>query len=254
MEEAVLKQILLITDGCSNTGVSPVEAAESAVELGVTINVIGVGNPDVNPHAAREIESIAEAGNGLYEIVTPRQLSQTVQMVTRQAMTRTINRVVQKELQQLLGTSTLSELPPDSRMEVVKKAEDIGENCTLQILLLIDTSASMKSKIKAVEQAIYEFDISLRSRAGNSLICVATFPGKLTYLEEKIDWTEDISHLKLLPRKILMSGVTPTGPALMESLQKFDHRDNRSLIRGSRNTLREGAKTKTSGLLKDHVF
>ena len=34
--------ILLITDGCSNMGLSPVLAAAEALEEGITVNVVGV--------------------------------------------------------------------------------------------------------------------------------------------------------------------------------------------------------------------
>lgn len=37
-----MKQILLITDGCSNVGPSPVLAAAEAQEEGITVNVVGV--------------------------------------------------------------------------------------------------------------------------------------------------------------------------------------------------------------------
>ena len=37
-----MKQIILVTDGCSNVGVSPVSAAAQAYEEGVVVNVIGI--------------------------------------------------------------------------------------------------------------------------------------------------------------------------------------------------------------------
>ncbi|MGO4369896.1 hypothetical protein AB4Z21_03675, partial [Paenibacillus sp. MCAF20] len=37
-----MKQILLITDGCSNVGLSPVVAAAHAHSEGISVNVVGV--------------------------------------------------------------------------------------------------------------------------------------------------------------------------------------------------------------------
>ena len=37
-----MKQIMLITDGCSNVGESPVMAAALARQEGITVNVVGV--------------------------------------------------------------------------------------------------------------------------------------------------------------------------------------------------------------------
>lgn len=37
-----MKQIMLITDGCSNVGESPVMAAALAKQEGITVNVVGI--------------------------------------------------------------------------------------------------------------------------------------------------------------------------------------------------------------------
>ena len=42
LEEWLMKQILLVTDGCSNVGVSPVVAAAQAYAAGITVNVVGI--------------------------------------------------------------------------------------------------------------------------------------------------------------------------------------------------------------------
>ena len=41
-EQVTVKQILLITDGCSNIGCNPVYAAETARRNGIAVNVIGI--------------------------------------------------------------------------------------------------------------------------------------------------------------------------------------------------------------------
>ena len=47
MKTGTLKQILLITDGCSNQGDDPIAMAALAKEQGITVNVIGVMEQDV---------------------------------------------------------------------------------------------------------------------------------------------------------------------------------------------------------------
>ena len=46
-ENRYIKQILLITDGCSNQGEDPIAMAALAREQGITVNVIGVMENDV---------------------------------------------------------------------------------------------------------------------------------------------------------------------------------------------------------------
>ena len=83
----MMKQILLITDGCSNVGVSPVIAAAQAQTEGVTVNVIGViDHGELGVLGSEEIQEIAAAGGGMSRIVNSGQLSQTVQMMTRKTV------------------------------------------------------------------------------------------------------------------------------------------------------------------------
>jgi len=82
-----IRQILLITDGCSNQGEDPIAMAALAKEQGITVNVIGVVEQDIiDEKGMTEIEGIALSGGGVSQIVYAQALSQTVQMVTRKAM------------------------------------------------------------------------------------------------------------------------------------------------------------------------
>lgn len=63
MRKGTLKQILLLTDGCSNHGEDPIAMAALAKEHGITVNVIGILEENViDQDAMQEIEGIAEAG------------------------------------------------------------------------------------------------------------------------------------------------------------------------------------------------
>ena len=220
-----MKQILLITDGCSNVGLSPIVAAAQAYSEGITINVVGVlDGGDVGEYGAKEIQEIAHAGGGMSRMVNTRQLSQTVQMMTRKTVVQTIQQAVQKELKSVLGGSGfIEELPPEKRSEVVRVIDELGETSKLRVALLIDASASMKSKMAAVEEAIRDLMLSLQSRQGESEISVFHFPGNGSSddVTLDLDWTTNLSGVQTLFPKLQMRGTTPTGPALLQVVEHY---------------------------------
>ncbi|MGE5701364.1 MAG: VWA domain-containing protein, partial [Clostridia bacterium] len=168
-----LRQILVVTDGCSNSGISPVAAAALAREQGITVNVIGVvERQELGAPGEKEIHDIAQAGGGLSDIVYPTQLAHTVQMLTRKAMTRTIHQVVNQELKSILGDMPIEQLEPQKRMQVAGMVDEMGEESMLEVVMLVDSSGSMKPKLPSVQQAIHDFSISLRSRNGASRMAV----------------------------------------------------------------------------------
>ncbi|MGG3890583.1 VWA domain-containing protein [Metabacillus fastidiosus] len=235
MTRGHLKQILLITDGCSNHGEDPIAMAALAYEQGITVNVIGIVEENViDQQAIQEIENIAMSGGGVHQIVYAHQLSHTVQMVTRKAMTQTLQGVVNKELQQILGKNiSMEELPPDKRGEVMEVVDELGETASLEILILVDTSASMKPKLPTVKEALLDLSISLNSRIGANQFSVSVFPGKSNEVETVLDWTPQLDSLSSIFPKLSTGGITPTGPAIRNAIRDFQ---NRSSLR---NDLRE---------------
>ena len=255
MKEATLRQILVVTDGCSNSGISPVAAASLARDQGITVNVIGViDNSEISEKGETEIRQMAEAGGGLYDIVHTRHLAQTVQMLTRKAMTRTIHQVVNKELQEILGDSALRGLEPEKRMQVASLVDELGEKSNLDVVMLVDTSGSMKPKLSAVQQAIRDFSISLRSRSGRSRMAVCTFPGKQGFLEVRIPWTENVEQAHQLSAGLVMSGLTPTGPAIVEAIALFDEIKLPQLLSDRCRSAFDAEEDGSDGTLRDHVF
>lgn len=233
MKTGTLKQILLITDGCSNQGEDPVAMAALAKEQGMTVNVIGVMEKDViDEKSMNEIENIALSGGGVSQVVYAKQLSQTVQMVTRKAMTQTLQGVVNKELQQILGgAKTVEDLPPDQRGEVMEVVDELGETVDLEVLILVDTSASMKQKLPTVKEALFDLSLSLNARSGDNRFSVFVFPGKKKEVEKLLDWTPNLSSLTSIFNKLTTGGTTPTGPAIREALSYFNKkRSLRSLL------------------------
>ena len=221
MKVSTLKQILLITDGCSNQGIDPAAMAALAREQGITVNVIGVvENDSIDEQGMKEIEAIASAGGGVSQVVYAQSLSQTVQMVTRKAMTTTIQGVVNKELTQILGKSTsIEDLPPDKRGEVIEVVDELSETSELQVLVLVDTSASMKHKLPTVKESLIDLSISLNARIGHNKFSVFIFPGKKHDVEKLLDWTPRLESLTKIFSKLTPRGITPTGPAINEAIQ-----------------------------------
>jgi len=225
-----MRQILLITDGCSNVGISPIVAAAHANAEGISVNVVGVlDDGDIGELGAAEIEEIARAGGGLSRLVHTRQLAHTVQMMTRKTVVQTIQQAVQKELQQVLGNSSIEALPPDKRSEVVRVIDELGETSKLQVALLIDASASMKPKLAAVEEAIHDLMLSLQARQGKSEIAVFHFPSSKYGADcvMDMDFTEHLNGVRSIFPKLPLSGTTPTGPAVIQVIQFFEQSDAR---------------------------
>jgi len=229
-----IRQILLITDGCSNQGEDPIAMSALANEQGITVNVIGVMEHDViDEKGIAEIEGIAMSGGGVSQIVYAERLSQTVQMVTRKAMNQTIQGVVNRQLQEILGGSqTMEDLPPEKRGEVMEVVDELGETVELEVLILVDTSASMKHKLPTVKEALLDLSLSLNARTGDNLFSVYVFPGKKNDVEKLLDWTPKLQVLTSVFSQLSTGGITPTGPALRTALSAFSEKKQslRSLL------------------------
>ncbi len=232
MSKGHLKQILLITDGCSNQGEDPAAMAALAKEQGITVNVIGITNHDQTADGGmREVEDIALAGGGISQIVETKQLSQTVQMVTRQAMTETIKGVINQELQSILGENeSMEDLPPEKRGQVMEVVDDLGETIDLEVCILVDTSASMEKKLPTVHEALLDLSISLNSRMGSNQFCLYSFPGKRKPIDRLMSWTPKIDSISRVFSKLASGGITPTGPAIKEAISAFNNRKRRGML------------------------
>ncbi|WP_240377874.1 vWA domain-containing protein [Bacillus piscicola] len=226
MSGGKIRQILLLTDGCSNQGEDPAAVAAYAYEKGITVNVIGIIDEGAGKdHGMKEVDEISKSGGGVSQVVYASQLSQTVQMVTRQAMTQTLQGVVHNELRHILGEEReMEDLPPEKRGEVMEIVDDLGETVNLEVLILVDTSASMKPKLPMVQEALADLSISLHSRTGKNHFALFLFPGKRKDADKAADWTANINELTGTFQRLTTGGVTPTGPALKTALRYFEKR------------------------------
>lgn len=224
MNKGTLKQILLMTDGCSNYGEDPVEIATLAFKQGITVNVIGIleENEKLSKKGIKEVEEIAQAGGGISQVVYKEDLSQTVQMVTQQAMTGTLQGIVNKQLSNIFGKEqSLAEIDPEQRGEVMDVIEDLGETCHLEVLILVDTSASMFHKLQTVKEALIDLSISLHARTGENSFAIYQFPGKRDNVEKVQEWRPALDSISTVFPKLTSGGITPTGPALKQAIYEF---------------------------------
>jgi Ca-activated chloride channel family protein len=257
-EDRMIKQIILITDGCSNVGISPVVAAAHALVEGIVVNVIGIMDQgDLGEKGAMEVVEIAKAGGGLSRLVQARQLSQTIQMMTRQTVACTIRQTVQEELRRImtnkqiiqLHSNPIDVLSPQQRERVIEVMDEMVETVSLRVGLLIDTSASMKSKWNAVTEAIHDLGLSLEARQGISEVVVYRFPGSSlshTACEKILCHSNQLAKMGELFYNLEMKGTTPTGPALLEVVQDMVQSTKGSEITNSKRQTRDG-------LLSDYI-
>ncbi|GAB6932070.1 hypothetical protein JCM14719A_04230 [Calditerricola satsumensis] len=259
MREMVLEQILLVTDGCSNVGGDPVEAAAEARRQGIVVNVIGVlHGQTLGEHGRREAERIAAAGGGVCQFAQPERLSHTVQAVTRQAMTRTLHAVVREELRTLLAEGNAASLAPEQRARLAASIETWAEACRLRVFLLLDTSASMAPLVPTVRRAVRDFFLCLAARTGPSELAVGAFPGAKGDLDLLVDWTTDGAAARLALERP-PTGLTPTAPALRAALAHFRPRLASGEARGfaalpPASEKNAAGRASDGGLLRDYVF
>ncbi|RKD33885.1 VWA domain-containing protein [Thermohalobacter berrensis] len=212
------KQIILVTDGESNVGYSPVEVAQNANQKGVNVNTIGIvtGNKKEKPLA--EIQEIAIAGGGLWELTNIKDFAKTIETVTKKSVYKTIEETVNKELKNLLGTE-LNDMHPTSRKTIIDIIDKLGDEIGIKTCIVIDCSGSMSNKINIAKKSIINLLRVLKERKGKTEIAVIGYPdGDYNLYRILCDFTEDIVELEKGIQKITTGGTTPTGPALQAAV------------------------------------
>lgn len=228
---ASIRQILVITDGFSNVGEDPVAAASRARKRGVTVNVIGVvDGGEMGQKGQDEAMSIADAGGGMCRIVRPVELSATAQMLTHQTMQLTLQQVVSEQLQQVMGKDT-TDLPPAQRSKVMQVVDRLEEAVRLELVVCVDTSASMKDKMGMVREALRDLTLSLQAREGESEVAVVVFPGSADEMTRVVSAFSPEFNLDSMSELLTARGGTPTGPAIDAAVLQFDAKRAHALDR-----------------------
>ena len=216
-----IRQIIIITDGKSNIGISPIEAAKQANKLGIVVSTIGIIGKDGegNERDIEELEGIAKIGGGLCEYTHLENLGLTVQVMTQKTAQKTIEQIVTRQLKSIIGVD-INNLEPKSRFKIVDFIENYGDSINLKCVVILDTSGSMGSKLDIAKSSLIELLQSLSSRRGEGKVAVIKYPG---YFDEAASlvcgFTDSIELLQNKLGTIRAGGGTPTGPAIERACQ-----------------------------------
>lgn len=227
MEKIIeFRQIMLITNGESNEGIDPVNAAKEGYEKGVTVSTIGITGKANNERPLKEIKDIAEAGGGVWEITNIQNLSMALSMVTVKSVYKTIEEAVNKELRDIIGTE-LNDMHPQSRIKVTDMIDKLGDEIDIKCCVVIDSSSSMANKMSVAKKSILNLLRILNQRKGKTKIAVISYPGNNENQYDILcDFTEDITILEESLSKILIGGNTPTGSAIQSAVQLLSNNFN----------------------------
>lgn len=221
IDSGEIKLIIVVTDGKSNTGINPVEAAKIAYDSGITVSAIGIINfrNSSDEKDIEEVEGIAKAGGGLCEYSHIEELTRTIQNITYKTAQRTIEQIVNRQLKIITGEE-IEKLEPKSRMKIVDFIEKYGDRINLKCVVVLDTSGSMRDKLAMAKRSVLELLDNLQGRKGSSSIAVITFPGEGPGMCSTIcGFTNEISILRQKLESISCGGGTPTGPAILKACE-----------------------------------
>lgn len=216
------RQIVLVSDGESNYGISPVEVAKRALQNGIQVSTIGIVRNTKVEKPLVELEEIALNGGGLCQITNLENITTAMSMVTVASVHNTIENIVNKELMEIMDVD-IKGVPPKMRGKIVGMMDKLQEDIPIECLLLLDVSGSMKGKIPAAKRGILELLRFLKERNGSSQIGVITYPGEDNTFEILSQFTSDIDYLESCLNCITIGGVTPTGPALEGGIEMLLH-------------------------------
>jgi Ca-activated chloride channel family protein len=215
------KQIILVTDGESNVGENPVDVAKRAYDKGITVNTIGIIDSSKKEEPLVEIQKIATAGRGIWELTDINNLSQTMRMVTQKSVYKTIEEAVSKELKIVLGKG-IEDIHPDSRKKIIDVIDKFGEEINIKCCIVLDLSGSMTDKIEIAKNSVKSLLRFLKERKGKTQIAVIGYPDENESLCNIIsDFTEELDILEERIMNIRTGGTTPTGPALIKAITLF---------------------------------
>lgn len=214
MLSGIMKQMIVITDGHSNQGGSPVAAAERAWKAGIAASAVGIlDSGQLGIKGAAEIKQIAKAGGGSYSFVTVRDLAHTLTCITVQATQAAVRQLADRKLLELAGKS-LNQLPPAVRSTILPYLAQKEEALEVHLALVVDTSGSMLEKRAELENSIKELLFNLDNRRGPVKLAVIQYPGisgdgvliKPLHIDNGVT-------LQVL-QQMVYGGFTPTGPAI----------------------------------------
>lgn len=211
----VIKQIILVTDGRSNIGNSPVKAAGDAREKGIIVSSIGIIDEAGKDEAdVEEVEAIAKAGGGIADFCYLENLGKTLQALTQKTVNKTLECIVNKQLKSIVGVD-ISKVEPESRIKLVNFIEKYGDRVNLECSIVLDSSKSMTYKLNMAKECILDLLNALNYRQGEIKLSIIAYPGTGYDVCSVIcPFTNDNQKLEESLKSVKARGGTPTGPAI----------------------------------------
>lgn len=212
---AMIKQIIIVTDGCSNIGGNPALAASRARQQGITVNIIGImDQKNQEEKSFDEIVSIAEAGGGNHEYTYIDNLYQTIHSLSYKTVSNTIQEAVNQQLRELMSQD-LNEMPPSSRSKLLNYIDDYSDEIPICCCIIMDYSGSMARKIQSARHSIFDILDSLKNRKGTVYLSILAYPGDiLKDCKVLLDFDESKEDMKRRLYQLQARGGTPTAAAI----------------------------------------
>ena len=219
IDSGEIKQIVVVTESESNSGISSIEAAGKVYAAGITVSTIGIVNlrSSSDERQIKEVEEIARAGGGLCEFSSIEDLDGTIQKLVRKTARRTIEQIVGRQLKVIIGEE-IEDLEPKSRIKIVDFIEKYGENINLKCILVFDINESMRDRLDILKKSAIKLYENLKGRRGRSSIAVIAYPGGNNGMCSIIcDFTSDISILRQKLDMICSGSAMPAAPAILKA-------------------------------------
>jgi len=215
-----VQAIIVITDGGSNFGGDPVQAALEANALGYTVSALGILDSDRPDSATFEIEKIGAAGGGVSESVSIRNFAAALNRVVRQTAEKRLSGIIDGQLRTLLAKQEELQLPGRTAEKLAEMTGRLLDTVYLRYVIAIDGSRSMETKLPWVKDGVLALLTSWQGRAGKSEMAVLSYPGQNGELTRLLtDFTSDWADLEKKLPEMLPGGGTPTAPAIRSAVR-----------------------------------
>lgn len=225
MQSIEIKQIIVVTDGKSNAGGSPITAAKEALRSNIIVNAIGILDHGENEEHFREINDIANAGGGNWEYTSVSNLGYSMMAVTQKTVNNTIHSIVGNQLKKIIRGG-IEDISPDKRGKIIRYIDELGEYAMVRCCIVIDCSGSMMNKMSMAKQSILELMNSTKGRNGDWKVAVIGFPGESGMLTKVIHpFTDDIKAIKSRLFELKAGGTTPTAAAIIHAIHLLECED-----------------------------
>ncbi|HHV73784.1 MAG TPA: VWA domain-containing protein [Thermoanaerobacterium sp.] len=220
MLEILINQIIVVTDGKSNVGGNPADAAFLAFRKGIRVSSIGI--VDDGNLSIKEIKDIASSGGGVYDIIYSDDFIRSLSVVTQKSAEKTLYDTLDSELMKLIGKN-IEELHPVLRSQIVEYIDRLLDISDIRCAILLDLSGSMARKLKKAVNGIIDLLSTMKVRKGKSQFCLIGFPdGNDAYAKIICPFTSKINDIEVHLKNLKAGGNTPTYHAIKLATSLFD--------------------------------